>query len=88
LELAVSLYLEVLQHLLVQNLPICKKELHISCDDEMTIQVNQFDGKMNKPLLPSDEEDSWEMDMEKVCKSSDISQKHSLILSLQHLVKK
>jgi hypothetical protein len=88
LEQVVSSYLVVLLHLLVQNLLICKKELHISCDDEILIQVNQFDGKMNKLLLPSDEEDSWEMDMEKVCKNSDISQKHSLILSLQHLVKK
>jgi hypothetical protein len=80
--------LEVLQHLLVQNLPICRRELHISCDDEMMTQANQFDGKTNKLLQLSDEVDSWEMDIEKVCKNSDISQKHNLILFLQHLVKK
>ena len=54
----------------------------------MLILVNQFDGKMNRLLLLFDEVDFWDMDIEKVCKNLDTSQKHNQILFLQHLAKK
>jgi hypothetical protein len=80
--------LEVLQHLLVQNLHTYRREFHTLSDDEMMIQVNQFDGKMNKLWPLFDEVDFCEMGIEKVCKNLDIYQKHNQTLSLQHLAKK